>query len=78
MAAQFDDGLLPHIGRYVVVKGDEGKRTLSALHQPDEDAMGLGRAPVDDHYSALPVLCQSLHDTTDGKRADFGFVRVEH
>ena len=75
---QFDDRPVPEIGWDLVVDGDERNGTLPALHHPDENAMGLGRAPIDYHNSALTFLCKRLDDTIDGEIAHLGLVRVEH
>ena len=75
---QLDDRPVPEIGWDLVVDGDERNGTLPALHHPDENAMGLGRAPIDDQNSALTFLCKRLDDTIDGESAHLGLVHVEH
>ena len=78
MLVQLDDRPIPEIGRDLVVDGDERDGTLPALHHPDENAMGLGRTPIDDHDRALTVLGKRLDVAIDGEIAQLGLVRVEH
>ena len=65
------------IRRDVIVDGDERKMTPLPLHHSDKDSMSLGRAPVDDHHSPLPILCERLDDTIDGEITHLRFVGIE-
>ena len=73
-----DDRPVPEIRRDLVVDGNERDGTLPALHHPDENPMGVGRTPIDDHDRALTVLCKRLDGTVDGEIAQLGLVRVKH